>query len=183
MNTSPVLVPRLSDRGFYIFNALLSAAALAFLTYILVLRGGAHDPQALSFMPAVNAALNATAASFIVAGYVAIKRRRPDVHRYMMVSAFFASSLFLVGYIVYHYVHGDTRYPGTGPIRTIYLSMLLSHIALSAVVLPLTLASFFFALRQNFASHRKVVKFALPIWLYVSVTGVLIFFFLRNASS
>ena len=93
------------------------------------------------------------------------------------------STLFLVGYLVYHYVHGDTKYPGTGPIRTVYLSMLVSHIALSAVALPLTLTSFFFALRRNFASHRKVVKYALPIWLYVSVTGVLIFFFLRDAAS
>lgn len=182
MNTAPAVLPRLSDRGFYVFNAVLCAAALAFLAWILVLRGGQHDAGALSFMPAVNASLNAVSAALIVGGFVAIKRRRPDQHKYFMVGAFFSSALFLVGYLVYHYVHGDTKYPGTGVLRPIYFSILISHIALSAVTLPLVLAAFFFALRRSFDRHRKIVKVALPLWLYVSVTGVAIYFFLRAAS-
>jgi putative membrane protein len=181
MTTVPAVLPRLSDKSFYAFNAALSAAALAFLAWILLLRGGQHDPSALSFMPAVNASLNAVSATLIVAGLVAIKRRKPDTHKYLMVSAFFSSTLFLVGYLVYHYVHGDTRYPGTGPMRTVYFTILVSHIVLSAVALPLTLTSFFFAFRRSFERHKKVVKVTLPLWLYVSVTGVAIYFFLRGA--
>lgn len=183
MTISAPLLPRVSDRAFYVFAGVLSAAAIAFLAYLLVLRGGDHQAGALSFMPAVNASLNGTAAVLIVSGYVAIKRRRPDLHKYFMVSAFFASALFLVGYIVYHYAHGDTHYPGAGPTRVVYFTVLISHIALSAVALPLTLTAFFFAFRRSFAKHRKVVKYTLPIWLYVSVTGVLIFLMLRAAGA
>ena len=85
--------------------------------------------------------------------------------------------------VVYHAVHGDTTYPGTGGVRAFYLAMLASHVLLSAVALPLTLTAFFFAFRGSFAKHRKVVKFALPIWLYVSVTGVAIYLMLRAAGA
>jgi putative membrane protein len=174
--------PRLSDKTFYVVNGVLSAAALAFLTYILVLRGGSPESGAdLRFMPAVNAALNATASALIVAGYVFIKKKRPDLHRLSMAFAFFASALFLVGYLVYHYVHGDTKYPADAPLRGLYLFVLASHVLLSVAVVPLVLTSFFFALTKQFAKHKRVTKYTLPIWLYVSVTGVAIFFMLRSA--
>jgi putative membrane protein len=174
------LISRTSDRSFYIFNAVLSAAALAFLGYILVLRRGTGGAD-LRFLPPLNAALNATAASLLVAGYVAIKRRALVAHKYLMVSAFVASSLFLVCYLAYHFVHGDTKYQGTGPIRAVYFAVLISHIVLSAGIVPLALTSFYFAFKANFARHRKIAKVTLPIWLYVSVTGVLIYFMLRGS--
>src|SRR4051794_38534290 len=105
------LLNRTSDRMFYVFNAVLSTAALAFLLYILVLRRGAGGVD-LRFLPPVNAALNATAASLLVAGLIAIKRRAIFVHKYLMVSAFVASSLFLICYLAYHFVHGDTKFQG-----------------------------------------------------------------------
>ena len=174
------LLARTSDRSFYIFNAVLSAVALAFLAYILlVLRGtGGAD---LRFLPPVNAALNASAAALLVAGGIAIKRRAIRVHKYLMVAAFVASSLFLVCYLAYHVVHGDTKFQGVGLIRSVYFSILISHIVLSIGIVPMALASFYFALKASFARHKKVTKILLPIWLYVSLTGVVIFFMLRGS--
>lgn len=172
-----------SDRRFYVFNALLSVTAIGFLGWLLILRGDtatAAGPD-LRFMPAVNASLNATAAAFLVAGWLAIRRRRVKLHRYCMVSAFAASSVFLVGYVIYHYVHGDTRYTGEGALRYVYLSILASHVLLSMSVVPLSVAALWLAWRRRFDRHRRVARILLPIWLYVSVTGVVIFFMLRGS--
>ncbi len=171
-----------ADRRFFLFNAVVSAAALALLAYLLVLRHGAVTTGAdVSFLPGVNASLNALAATLLVCGYVAIRRHQWRVHRFFMVAAFAASSLFLVSYLVYHAVHGDTRYAGTGPWRTVYLSVLASHVVLSATVVPLALTAFWFAYRRQFARHRRVTRVLWPIWLYVSVTGVAIYFLLRSS--
>jgi putative membrane protein len=96
-----------------------------------------------------------------------------------MVSAFASSSLFLIGYVVYHYVHGDTKFTGTGTIRTVYLAVLISHVLLSIGVVPLALTAFYLAWRKRFTTHAKVARVLFPIWLYVSVTGVIIYFMLR----
>jgi len=181
-DASPALLPGLSDRGFFAIAGAVSAAALALLGYLLVIRSG-QDAGALSFMPAVNASLNATSATLIVLGYVSIKRKRRDAHKRFMTSAFITSALFLVGYVAYHSVHAETPFPRTSPLRAFYLPMLASHVILSAVALPLTLVSFFFAFRGSFAKHKQVVKFTLPIWLYVSVTGVAIYVMLRAAGA
>lgn len=173
---------RTSDRAFFSFNAVLSAFALAFLAWILVIRKAGGSSVDLSFLPAVNASLNAVAAILLTAGYVAIKRRALRTHKYLMVGAFTASSLFLVCYLIYHYVHGDTRYPGHGTLRTVYLLVLASHVLLSMSIVPLTLTSFYFALKGTYARHRAIGKITFPIWLYVSVTGVLIFWMLRTAT-
>ncbi len=175
------LLQRTSDRSFFVFNAVVSAAALAFLAYILVVRRGGGGAD-LRFLPPVNAGLNALAATFLVAGYVAIRRRAQRAHKYLMVSAFASSALFLVSYVTYHYVHGDTRYQGTGPLRAVYFFVLITHILLSMGVVPLALTTFFFAWKGSFARHRRVAKVTLPIWLYVSVTGVLVFFMLRGSA-
>ena len=173
---------RVSDRGFYVFTAVVSAAALAFIAYILMLRerapGGTLD---LRFLPAVNAGLNSVAASLLIAGYVAIKRGAREVHKYCMVAAFVASSLFLVCYLTYHYVHGDTKFAGVGTIRTVYLIILASHVILSMAIVPMALVTFFFAFGERWTRHRAIARWTLPIWLYVSVTGVLIYFMLRSS--
>jgi putative membrane protein len=177
-----VPVPRVSDRGFYVFTAVVSAAALAFLSYILLIRrGGQVGGVDLRFLPAVNASFNALAATCLAAGWVAIRRGARRVHQYLMVSAFAASALFLVCYLAYHFVHGDTRYAGGGVMRTVYLLILASHVLLSLFVVPGALLSFYFAWRKAFDRHRKVTRWLAPIWLYVSVTGVVIFFMLRGS--
>lgn len=178
--TTPSAAPS-SDRAFFAFNAVLSAGALALLTYLLVIRRADPSGMDLSYLPAVNASLNATAAALLCAGYVAIRRGARKVHQYLMVSAFAASALFLVCYLAYHFVHGHVRYPGVGAGKAFYLAVLLTHIALSATILPLALTSFYYAWRNKLQLHRRVAKVTLPIWLYVSVTGVLIYWLLRGA--
>jgi putative membrane protein len=170
------------DRPFWIVNGVVSVLALSLLGYLLLVRqGSAADKSALSFMPAVNASFNAAAAVLLVLGVLAIRKKNVARHQALMLSAFASSTFFLVGYLAYHYVHGDTKYPGTGGARVAYLVLLASHVLLSVPVVPLCLAAFYFAFRRNFATHKKITRFLFPIWLYVSVTGVVVFLLLRAA--
>jgi putative membrane protein len=174
----------ISDRNFFVFNAVVSAIALAFIGYILMIRqaspAGSVD---LRFLPAVNASLNASSAVLLASGWIAIRRRRVRLHRVSMVAAFAASTMFLVSYLTYHFVHGDTKYQGTGAIRAIYFFILATHVILSMAVVPMALAAFYFAFRRQFRRHRRLTRVALPIWLYVSVTGVVIYFMLRGSAA
>lgn len=173
--------PQGSDRNFYIANAVASAGALALLAYLLLVRKGTAGAGVdLRFMPAVNAGLNSLSALLLFGGWVAVKKKRPDVHRKFMVSAFASSALFLVGYLAYHAVHGDTKY--VGPYRGAYLTVLASHVLLSLPVVPLALSAFYFAWRQRFETHKKVTRVLWPVWMYVSVTGVLVYFLLRSSA-
>lgn len=178
--TAPTTLPR-SDRIFFVFNALLSSAAVGFIAFILLRKGSSAGPD-LSFMPAVNATFNGLASICLVLGWVAIRQRNVALHRLCMVSAFVLSALFLVGYLLYHSVHGDTKFVGTGWLRGVYFFVLISHIVLSMSVVPLALTSFYLAFTRSFARHRRLNRVFLPIWLYVSVTGVLLFFLLRDNS-
>ncbi len=170
----------LEDKKFFLFNAVVSVLALSLLAWLLLIRRGTAGGQDLSFMPAVNASFNALAATLLLAGLVSIKQRRVDLHKRFMVSAFAASSLFLIGYVTYHYVHGDTKYTGVGPMRTVYFSILISHVLLSVGVVPLALTAFYYAWRKRFSTHAKVARVLFPVWLYVSITGVVIYFMLRS---
>jgi len=167
------------DRSFFLFNAVVSIAAIGFLGWLLLVREGGGVDADLRFMPAVNAALNATSATLLLLGLAAIKSGRREVHKRLMVSAFAASAVFLVGYVLYHYAHGDTQYQGEGAIRIVYFTVLITHVLLSIVMLPMILTTFYLAARERFAAHKKIARWTLPIWLYVSVTGVAIYFMLR----
>ena len=180
-NVAQAPASRLTDRTFYVFTGVVSVGALALLGWLLLIRRGGAVGVDLRFMPAVNASLNALSASLLLAGWVAIKRGARRLHQYLMVSTFASSSLFLVGYLAYHYVHGDTNYAGTGALKAVYLLILASHVLLSMAVVPGALLSFYFAWRNAFEKHRKVTRWLAPLWLYVSVTGVVIFFMLRGS--
>lgn len=157
-----------------------SVAALVLLLFVIYGHGRVESaPAWVSWLPAVNATLNAASATFLVAAWRAIKRREPAVHARRMIGALACSSLFLVSYIVYHAVHGDSRFAGQGLVRPVYFFVLITHVVLSAVVLPLVFTSFFFSLSGRFPQHKKVSRYTLPLWLYVSVTGVLVFVLLR----
>ena len=169
-----------NDRAFFIFNAVVSSAALSLLAWLLLIhRGMSNTSIDLRFMPMVNACFNAASATLLIAGWVAIKRKNIELHRYLMVSAFAASALFLVGYLAYHAVHGDTKFGGVGLVRAMYLLILVSHVLLSMVIVPMALSAFYFAWRKDFRKHVKVTRVLHPIWLYVSVTGVVVFLMLR----
>jgi putative membrane protein len=158
-----------------------SAAVLCLLVGVIYGHGRAAElPAWVSWLPALNALLNGTSAAFLVLAYRAIRRRDVIRHaRYILVSLG-ASALFLVSYIVYHSVHGDTKFGGHGLIRPIYFFVLITHVALSAVALPLIFLSLFFSLSGRFPKHKKLSRYTLPIWLYVSVTGVLVYVLLRG---
>ena len=173
-STPPAAAPRPLDRRFWAANAAVSAAALGLLFWLLVLR----QPTAgggLVFLPPINAALNATSALLLFAGWRAVKRGDRRLHARLMIAAFVASSLFLVSYLAYHFVHGDTRFWGAGAIKAVYLIVLASHVLLSMAVVPLALGAFWFAWLQRFETHKKITRALLPIWLYVSVTGVVVY--------
>lgn len=176
------MAARVSDsRSLAVVVSVVSAIAVAALAYILYLHEPTGDAGALAFMPAVNAAFNTLSAALIVLGLVAIRTKRTTLHRGLMLSALASSACFLVGYIAYHYVHGDTHYPEGAPLRGVYLAILASHVLLSIVALPLVLATAWLGITSGHPRHRKIARYTFPIWLYVSVTGVVVFVMLRTA--
>ena len=158
----------------------VSAAALLFLVWLIYFKAPAATEVAwVTNLSAVNAALNSLSTVFLLLGFREIRARNFAKHMRFMISAFITSALFLVSYIVYHHFVGDTPFTGQGFIRPVYFFILISHIVLSIFVVPLVLSSFFFAFSGNFATHRKISTWTFPIWLYVSVTGVMVFFMLK----
>ena len=156
-----------------------SAAAVGFLLWLLYLH---HPPPELAqrwiFLPRLNALLNGLSAVALCVGLYFIKHRNRHAHRTSMLLAFGFSSLFLISYIVNHALRGETHFSAEGTVRTVYVSILASHILLSMVALPLVLATLFFSLSGRFKTHRRIARVTFPIWLYVSVTGVVVFVFL-----
>lgn len=132
----------------------------------------------VSDLPALNAALNGLAAIFLVAGYVLIRRGRADLHKRCMLAALTTSALFLVSYVVYHFNTGSRPFPGQGIIRVIYLGILITHVILAAAILPLALITAARGLTGQYDRHVRIARWTLPIWLYVSVTGVVIYLML-----
>lgn len=137
-------------------------------------------------MPSINAALNATAAVLLMAGYVAIRLRRIDAHRRLMIGAFLASMLFLASYLTYHVLRqqatgsAHTRFPAVGPVRTVYLAVLLTHLVLALPVVPLAIVTLLRGWRGRLDRHVRIARWTLPIWLYVSATGVLVYWMLYH---
>jgi len=129
-------------------------------------------------LPTFNALLNGASASLLVAGFVLIRAGRREAHRRAMTAAFACSVLFLVSYLVYHFEAGSVRFRGTGGVRTFYLTVLLTHTVLAAVVPFLAVTTIVLARKGRFETHRRLARVTLPIWLYVSVTGVVIYLML-----
>jgi uncharacterized membrane protein YozB (DUF420 family) len=126
-------------------------------------------------LPHLNAALNAASAVLLVTGWLLIKQRRIEQHRGCMIAAVLMSSLFLLSYVIYHANVGSKPFPGTGLIRTIYFAILIPHVILAAAVLPPILITFTRGLRRDDARHRRLARKTLPVWLFVSVTGVIVY--------
>ena len=132
----------------------------------------------LADLPTVNATLNATAALLLLVGFLLVRSRRITAHRRVMLAAFACSSLFLVSYLVYHFQVGSVRFRGTGPIRSVYLTILLTHTVLAATIPVLAPLTLWRGLSGRFDRHRRIARWTLPIWLYVSVTGVVVYWML-----
>ncbi len=133
-------------------------------------------------LPALNALLNATSAALLVLGWTLIRRRRIEAHRRVMIAALLVSVAFLSSYLVYHFQVGSVRFQGRGAVRAFYFTILASHTLLAAAVPPLALVTLSRALRGRFDRHRAIARWTLPIWLYVSVTGVVVYWMLYRMS-
>ena len=158
----------------------LALAVTLFLSWLTYLRAPtAGSPAWVAWLPGIAATANACAAVTLAFGFAMVRRRRLDAHRNAMLTAVGFSGIFFVAYVTRHYFHGDTIFDGTGVIRVLYLLMLVTHIFGSVVVLILLPLSIRFAVLRQFGSHKKINHWLLPIWFYVSVTGVVIYFALR----
>jgi uncharacterized membrane protein YozB (DUF420 family) len=136
------------------------------------------SPEFISYLPHVNACLNGTSAILLFAGYRFIRARNIAAHRTCQILALAVSLLFLASYLTYHFYHGSTKFLGTGIVRPIYFAILLSHTILAIVIVPLVTLTFYRAFRNDFARHRRIARITLPLWFYVSITGVIVYLML-----
>ncbi|MGH7305645.1 MAG: DUF420 domain-containing protein [Candidatus Rokuibacteriota bacterium] len=169
------------DRSALVAIGAVSLAVVLVVGYLLL--GHRPEPGAGALvvtLPLLNACLNATSAALLAAGWLFIRRKHVTAHKTCMVSALAVSTLFLASYVTYHSLAGSRPFAGTGWIRLVYYPLLVSHIILAAAIVPLALTTVYRALQGNFARHVRVARWTLPIWLYVSVTGVLVYWMLHR---
>lgn len=170
----------MSSKGVVKLSLSLGIIIIGFLCWWIYLReGSANSSILVQQLPMLNAFLNSLTALLLIWGYHSIKNGEKKRHKHIMLIATFTSFCFLVSYLVYHYYQGDTRFLGQGFIRYTYFSILISHVLLSIVQVPLILMTLIFAFTEKFATHKKIAPWTYWIWLYVSVTGVLVFIFLK----
>jgi len=134
----------------------------------------------MSDLPTVNAILNATSAALLVIGYLFIRRQLVAAHRTCMIAALIVSTLFLISYLTYHYHSGSKSFQGLGWLRLVYFTILISHTVLAATIVPLALVTLYRAWRGRFDRHRHIARWTLPLWLYVSITGVIVYWMLYH---
>ena len=172
---------RLTDRAVLWVIAVVSVLALLVLATLMLGRGatGAVAPN-VGVLPTVNALLNTASAVLLTAGFVFIRRRNVAAHRACMLGAFAVSVLFLVSYVVYHAYAGSRPFTGQGWIRPLYFGLLVSHIVLAALIVPLALTTIYRGLSAQLDRHKRLARRTLPIWLYVSITGVIVYLLLYH---
>ena len=162
----------------------ISGAATLFLFWLIYVHPATDRASVhFAFLPALNAVLNGLSFTALLIGFTFIRARCIAAHRAAMITAFVFSTLFLVGYIAHHALHGDVRYPVHAALRSLYLPLLASHILLAVAALPMVLFTFFFSLRGRIPQHRRIARWTFPLWLYVSITGVITYVMLRLAMS
>lgn len=166
-------ISREKEKKYYTLIRVLSVAIPLAVAVLLGIRQKVELGEWTKLLPHLNAVLNTTTAVLLLVGFFAIRRHNIPLHRLSMTASFTLGSLFLVSYVLYHLSNESTKFGGEGAIRYVYFFVLISHIVLSIVVVPFVLLSLYFALSGQFERHKKTVRWAFPIWLYVSVTGVL----------
>jgi putative membrane protein len=166
-----------SDRAFGAAVAVVTVSVMSFLLWLIYFNDGepSHAAAVSSLLPKISAVLNGVSAVAVAAALVAIALKKYRLHAGLMIFALIASACFLANYVYYHLHHGDTPFTGTGLIRPVYFTILISHILLSIVVLPLILTSVFLAVSRRFVMHRRLSRYTGAIWLYVSSSGVAIY--------
>jgi len=162
--------------------ALLSVVIVGLVAVLLLGRSPGAPIVDVSALPSLNAALNASAAMLLTTGWLSIRRRRVGAHRACMLAAAVVSMAFLTSYVIYHALAGSRPFGGRGWLRGVYVVLLLTHVVLAAVMVPFVLTTLWRGLRGDFARHVRVARWTLPVWLYVSVTGVLVYWMLYHLS-
>ncbi|MFM7015331.1 MAG: DUF420 domain-containing protein [Bacteroidota bacterium] len=162
-----------------VFRIVLSLSIVVFLVVVLLNQKVLPRPEVLpsfaTWLPTLNAIINASCSILLILSYRAIRNKNVGLHKQLNLITFCLSALFLVSYVAYHWMANETKFPIDNPIRPFYLALLASHIILAAVVLPLILISFWYGLNNKVEKHRKLVRFTFPIWLYVTITGVIVY--------
>lgn len=161
----------------------ISAAATLFILWLNYVHPAVVESGRYAFLPLLNAVFNGLSATSLLIGFVFIKAKRISAHRASMITAFVFSTLFLVSYLLHHYLHATVEYPRGSALRSVYIPLLISHIVLAAVALPMVLVTFFFSLTRRFPQHKQIARWTFPLWLYVSITGVITFVMLHMALS
>lgn len=161
-------------QAFRIIAIITVAIPLAVLTLYLLPKPDAV-PNFVKHCPLLNATLNGTCTVLLIASYIAIRNKKVALHRALNIAAFTLSALFLVSYVLYHLFGKETLFPHDNPMRPVYLFILASHITLSAIVLPMVLLTFYRGLTNQVIKHRKLARWTMPIWLYVTITGVVVY--------
>jgi uncharacterized membrane protein YozB (DUF420 family) len=169
-----------SERAVGAGIGLVSLVVIGVTAWLLLAPAPGRAGADVRALPALNAVLNGTSAALLVAGFLLVRRRRVVAHRACMLSAFGVSTLFLVSYLVYHAQAGSVAFTGRGPIRAVYFTLLISHIVLAAAIVPLALVTLHRGLAWQVDRHRRIARWTLPIWLYVSVTGVVVYWMLYH---
>jgi putative membrane protein len=174
---------KMKDRTALSAIGLVSLVVFVIVGFLLLGRQRAiHAGYDVSVLPALNAFLSGTSAIFLISGYLFIRRKKVTAHKTCMLTAFGVSSLFLVSYVIYHYHAGSTPFRESGLIRVIYFTLLISHVALAMSIIPLALTTVYLAWTRQFVRHKRIARWTFPLWLYVSVTGVLIYWMLYHLS-
>ncbi len=158
-------------RGIFILSGIILVAIII----LGMLPQADHIPPFVPFLPKLNALLNATCSVLLIISLYQIKRKNIALHKKINLITFILSSIFLLSYVIFHSFGIETKFPADNPLRPLYLSILLSHILLAAIVLPLVLLSFYYGLSNKIKSHKKLTRWSFPIWLYVTVTGVIVY--------
>lgn len=165
----------MSDKKFFILAVIITVIVVLVVVILNILPKSDFQPGFVIHLPLLNACLNGTCTVLLLFSLYFIKRKKIQIHKKINITAFLLSSVFLVSYILFHFFVEETKFPVDNPIRPLYLCILTSHIFLAGVVLPLVLISFYFGLKMEVAKHKKFVRWSYPIWLYVTITGVIVY--------
>jgi len=165
----------MSDKSFFTLSIIVSVIVFAVVVILNIIPKPAFVPGFVTHLPLLNACLNGTCSILLLSSLYFIKKKNIPAHKKINITAFFFSSAFLVSYILYHYFSEETSFPKNNPLRPVYLIILLSHIVFAALVLPFILISFYRGLNMQVERHKKIVRWSYPIWLYVTITGVIIY--------
>ncbi len=182
MKNQSTFAIHLTPKQFGATNAVVTLTAMSFLVWLVYFHEGNGSASRAASLPLINAILNGTSAVLISVGLWAIKQQRRTLHMRLMLAAFASSALFLVNYIYYHFSQGDTQFPGQGVVRPIYFTVLISHVLLSVVTFPMILTSIYLGLSNRLVAHRRLSKWTWAGWIYVSLTGVMVYLMLHVIS-